>query len=48
MADLKEAMKKVVKAFKRPVPPLPESAKRVKAVTEAAKAAGKAIQSERE
>ena len=48
MADLKEALKKVVKTFKRPVPALPETAKRVKAFAEAAKAAGKTIQNEKE
>jgi len=47
MADLKEALKKVVKTFKRPIPPLTEPAKRVKTVSDAAKAAGKAIQNEK-
>jgi len=47
MVDLKDALKKVVKTFKRPVPPLTEPAKRVKAVSDAAKAAGEAIQNEK-
>ena len=48
MAELKEMLKKVIKAVKKAPPVEPEGARRIRQVQEAARLASEAIEEERE